>query len=125
VTTETWEIDGVRVLACAEAGPPLSTYADAVAIMNLSLETGARTVVIPIARLGDGFLTLETGLAGAFIQKFVTYERRLVFLGEIPADLAARESLRAYVRESNRGVHVWFLPDRDALEARLREEAQA
>jgi len=53
------------------------------------------------------------------LQKFVSYGYRVAIVGDIEAHLSASAALRDFVRESNAGRHVWFLPDDAALEARL------
>jgi len=75
--------------------------------------------VLPAATLPAGFFDLSTGIAGALIQRLVNCRLRIAILGDIAEHLAASESLRAFVDESNRGRQVWFLSDAAALEARL------
>src|SRR5579884_593334 len=59
------EVNGVSVVECPAAGPPLETEADAVALIQAAVERGARQVVIPATRLSDDFFRLKTGKAGA------------------------------------------------------------
>ena len=56
---------------------------------------------------------------GELLQKFVNYGRRVVILGDVSQAVAGSKALRDFVRESNRGASVWFVPDMAALEARL------
>ena len=63
---------------------------------------------------------LRTGIAGAFIQKFRNYQpspcnRWRYFRATWPSSKA----LHDFVYESNRGSDVLFVPDLDALAARL------
>jgi len=109
---------GHPVLECPAEGPPIR-YAEAVDLIGEALGAGADWVAIPAARLGDDFFRLRTGVAGEVVQKFVTYGRRLAIVGDISAYLAASEALRDFVRESNRGPHVWFVADQDELARRL------
>lgn len=83
------------------------------------MSLGAELVVVPTARLSADFLRLSTGLAGEVLQKFVNYRLTPVILGDISVAVAASDPLRDFVRESNRGRSVLFVPDRDALEERL------
>jgi len=53
------------------------------------------------------------------MQKFVNYRLRLVIVGDIAAYTAGSTALRDLVTESNRGKQIWFVPDLDALAARL------
>lgn len=117
MTLET--VGGVAVHVCAADGPKLDGERAATDIIGDTFGSGARIVVIPVARLGDGFLTLSTRIAGDVIQKFVTYGLQVVFVGDISAAVAASNALRDFVRESNRGRHVWFVADRAELETKL------
>ncbi|WP_443089398.1 DUF4180 domain-containing protein [Yinghuangia sp. ASG 101] len=53
------------------------------------------------------------------MQKFAAYRIGLAVIGDITDHTAASTSLRDFVRESNQGRQLWFLPDTDALRARL------
>jgi hypothetical protein len=109
---------GVRVLVCDQAGPPVATVADALDLIGAAF-LGAEVVAVPASRLGDDFFALGTRFAGEIMQKFVNYRLRLAVVGDISRHLAASAALRALVHESNRAEHVWFVPDLDALDARL------
>lgn len=114
---------GQAVLVLDEEGPPIEGGRSAVDLVGKALSIGAGLVAIPTARLAPGFLTLRTRMAGEAIQKFVTYRIRVAIVGDIAGAVAASDALRDFVRESNRGRHVWFVPDLDALAARLAAEA--
>lgn len=75
---------------------------------------------IPVERLSEDFFRLETTVAGAVTQKFVTYGLQVALVGDISQHLARSSALASYVHESNRGKHVWFVKDRDELVERLR-----
>ena len=53
------------------------------------------------------------------IQKFVNYGVAVAFVGDVSEAIAASTALRDFVRESNRGRHVWFVTDMVELEVRL------
>lgn len=113
---------GVPVLVCDPDGPPVATVQDALDLVGAAF-LGAEAVAVPASRLGDEFFSLGSRLAGEVMQKFVNYRLRLVVLGDISRHLATSSALRALVHESNRADHVWFLPDIEALDARLRATA--
>ncbi|MFI6230355.1 DUF4180 domain-containing protein [Micromonospora echinospora] len=113
---------GVRVLVCDPDGPPVATVQDALDLVGAAF-LGAQAVAVPASRLDDEFFSLGSRFAGEVMQKFVNYRLRLVVLGDISRHLAASSALRALVHESNRADHVWFLPDLEALDARLRATA--
>ncbi|MGW3467825.1 DUF4180 domain-containing protein [Saccharopolyspora sp. NPDC000995] len=113
---------GVQVLVCDPAGPPVTTTQDALDLIGASY-AGAEVVAVPASRLDERFFTLGTRFAGEVMQKFVNYRVRLIVVGDISRHLAASSALRALVHESNKSGHVWFVPDLDALDARLRDAA--
>jgi hypothetical protein len=110
-------------MECAAEGEPLRNDRDAVNVISAALEQGARCVAIPVERLGDQFFDLRTRIAGEFIQKFVTYKIPLAIVGDISRYVAASRALHDFVYESNRGDYVWFLPNRDKLDERLRSNS--
>ncbi|MEO3775475.1 DUF4180 domain-containing protein [Micromonospora sp. B11E3] len=113
---------GARVLECDPDGPPVATVQDALDLIGAAF-LGAEVVAVPAGRLDDHFFELGTRFAGEVMQKFVNYRLRLAIIGDISRHLAVSPALRALVHESNRADHVWFLPDLDALDARLRAVA--
>ncbi|MEU5959637.1 DUF4180 domain-containing protein [Micromonospora parva] len=116
---EIQERAGVPVLVCDPDGPPLATEQDALDLIGAAF-LGAQVVAVPANRLDDRFFSLGTRFAGDVMQKFVNYRLRLAVVGDISAQLAESSALRALVHESNQGGQIWFLPDLDALDARLR-----
>jgi hypothetical protein len=113
-------LSGHVVLVCDPDGPRLATETDALDLIG-STWGGAEVewLALPVARLSESFLSLRTGLAGAVIQKFVNYRLKLALVGDIGAAVEGSQALADFVRESNDGAHVWFVPDLAALEARL------
>jgi hypothetical protein len=110
---------GMPVHVCGTAGPRLDGERAATDIVGDMLGSGAQLAVVPVSRLGDGFLTLSTRIAGGVIQKFVNYGLRVAFVGDVSAAVAASDALRDFIRESNRGRHIWFVADLAELEAKL------
>jgi len=112
-------LGGRPIMLCAPAGARLDSEAAAVDLIGSLWGQEVDWLVLPTARLSEAFFDLRTGLAGAVIQKFVTYRLRLAIVGDISAELAASGALRDFVRESNGGDRVWFVPDLVTLETRL------
>ncbi|MGC9667843.1 DUF4180 domain-containing protein [Planosporangium sp. 12N6] len=110
---------GVMVLVCDPDGPPVATEQDALDLIGAAF-LGAVVVAVPASRLDERFFSLGTRFAGEVMQKFVNYRLRLAVVGDISRHLAASPALRALVHESNHADHVWFVPDLDALDDRLR-----
>jgi hypothetical protein len=113
------QIAGRRAYVCDADGPPIASERDAADLVGETLALDAILVVIPLARLAPGFLDLKTRLAGEVLQKFVNYRRQVVIVGDVAEAVAGSTPLRDFVRESNRGKTVWFVPDMAALEAKL------
>jgi hypothetical protein len=119
--TELLELGGRHVLRCEADGPPIDGDRGAVELIGEALASGATLLAVPAARLGPDFFRLRTGVAGTIAQKVVNYRLTLAVIGDIAAELAASTALRDWVRESNRGSDVWFLPRFEDLTARLGE----
>jgi hypothetical protein len=107
---------GLPVLTFAPAGEEIADPTD---LISAAYSVEARWVAVPVRRLPAGFLSLRTGVAGEFLQKFVNYRVGLAVVGDIAAPLATGTALADLVRESNRGPHCWFVTDLADLEARL------
>jgi len=105
----------------ATEGPRPQHCRDATAVIARALEQRIPWVVIPVARLGDDFFRLRTGVAGDFIQKFVNYRIHLAIVGDISRYVEASTALRDFVRETNRGDQVLFLATVEELGARLKQ----
>jgi uncharacterized protein DUF4180 len=108
-------IHEIPVLLADPDGPVMRTEADA---LDLVVATGhygadAEWLVLPKCRLPTEFFTLSTGFAGTVTQKFVTYGIGLAILGDISAHL--RGPVADWVRESNKGRHLWFVTDQAEL----------
>jgi hypothetical protein len=101
------------VLRLAPDGPVLRGEQDAVDVIGEAWSTAAGTVVVPVERLDEGFWTLSSRVAGAILGKFAGYRIRVVVVGDISDRLAASESLRAFVREANRGRDIAFVESFD------------
>jgi hypothetical protein len=110
--------------ACPAEGPKLGADRDAVNLIGDALGRGAGMIVIPAERLAPDFFRLRTGVAGAFLQKFVTYDRRVAIVGDISRHVEESSALGDFVRESNRGDHVWFVANIEELEVRVARSQQ-
>jgi hypothetical protein len=118
-----YELHGLRIFECAAEGTPLRSGRDATDLMSMAWEHRANLVVISAKRLGDDFFRLKTGIAGEIVQKFVNYHLRLAIVGDITRYLEESTALRDFVRESNRGNHIWFVTDLEELGRRLQSSA--
>jgi hypothetical protein len=115
------QLAGTSVLICAPDGTPLRDEHDATDLIGQGFQHGAAWVVVPAGRLTDDFFRLRTRVAGGIVQKFANYRLGLAIVGDISHHIDAGTALRDFVRESNRGTQLWFLPDIDALRTRLAQ----
>ncbi|ANK72899.1 DUF4180 domain-containing protein [Ensifer adhaerens] len=117
--TQLIEIGTARVLQCAVDGPLLAAPGDANDFLGDGWAHEADLLAVPVERLGPHFLDLSTRVAGEVFQKFVNYRMRLAIVGDISTRLEASKALTDFVRETNKGDSIWFVPDFETLRARL------
>jgi hypothetical protein len=125
MTANLIEANGYRMLALPVSGPMLSNVRDLTDLVGEALSQRATVVVVPVERLDPAFFQLRSGLAGEFVQKIVNYRLKLGVIGDVSDHSAASVAWRDFVREANRGRSVFFLPDLDALAARLSSLASS
>jgi hypothetical protein len=114
-------IQGVPVFMADAQDPPIRTEQDALDLIIAAghYGAGADWAAIPAGRFEAEFFELSTRIAGGIVQKFVSYQMGFAMIGDISRYTSGSESLAAFVRESNRGRHVWFVSDVDELAAQL------
>jgi hypothetical protein len=115
-------LHGIRVLVCADDGPPLAGEQDAVDLLGEAFSEQAELIAVPVSRLDQRFFSLRTRVAGAIVQKMVQYHRRLAVVGDISAHVTASSALRDFVIEADRGRDVLFVADLTALAKRLETQ---
>ena len=113
------ERGNLRIQYLDADGPLISTSADTSDLIGNAWYQNANVIAVPVERLDPAFFELRSGVAGEVAQKLVNYQLRLVVIGDISGYEAASAAFRDWVYESNRGTHVWFVPDVAALDARL------
>jgi hypothetical protein len=119
MTAKPHDIHGTKVLIYTADGAKLRSDQDTRDVIGEALSHDAQVIVLPVGRLDPDFFKLRTRVAGEMLQKFVNYRFRVAIVGDVTAQVAQSDALRDFVRESNQGDSVWFLPDIDALKARL------
>ncbi len=78
--------------------------------------SGSSAVIIYSDSFSHEFYDLRSGVAGEILQKFSNYRMKLAIVGDF-SHLTGK-SWRDFIRESNRGMAVSFLPTlEDALSA--------
>jgi Domain of unknown function (DUF4180) len=113
-------MSGVNVYVCAQEGTRFESERDVTDLIGKAYEDFCEFVVIPVERLTDEFFQLKTRIAGEIAQKFVNYRIHLVVLGDISDHIEESPALEAFVKESNRGDHVWFVQTLEELDDRLK-----
>ncbi len=97
-------------------GPLIRTEADAMDLIAASfVPDGPDTIVVPVERLDPDFFRLASGVAGEVVQKFITYRRRLIILGDVTEHAERSAPFRDWVREVNRGHDLRFVATEEEL----------
>lgn len=91
---------------------------DIVDIIGNVAVNGCSRVIIHRESFSGDFFDLRTGVAGAILQKFSNYRMRLAVVGDF-SDLRSK-SWKDFIRESNRGRLVSFLPGTEAAKQSLK-----
>ena len=112
-------IERRSVFICSAEGALLHGTQAAVDLIGQARSNGAEIVVVPVERIDPEFFQLRTGVAGEFLQKFMTYQVPIVILGDVSAFAAESKALRDFIRESNEGDAIWFLASMEDLKARI------
>jgi hypothetical protein len=119
MAASTYTLHGIQVFEVPADGPVIQIEREAADILGEALGRNAKLVILPAIRLSPAFFQLRSGLAGAIVQKFVTYRVKLAIVGAIPEDALQSTALQAFIKESNRGQSIWFLGHIDDLKAKI------
>ncbi len=87
-------------------GIAIHTAQDALDLMYNPAIEGAEKIILHKRNITPAFFDLSTGVAGDIVQKFVNYRMQLAIVGNF--DMASK-SLQDFIRESNKGRHVFFV----------------
>ena len=116
---ESTERDGVRIHVLEPTGFPVTSSVDTFDLIGNACYRDVHVLAVPVERLAPEFLDLSSGVAGEVLQKAVNYRLKVAVVGDVADRAAASAALADFIRESNRGELVWFLPDAAALDSRL------
>ena len=78
-------------------------------IATIYYEHGCAAAVMNKEAVAEDFFRLSTGLAGEAAQKFVNYHFRLALTGDF--SMYGSQPLQDFIRESNKGRHLYFCRD--------------
>lgn len=113
------EFEGRRLLVLEGEEPTLARVQDMLDLIAEALPRRVGMIVVPVVRLDPSFFRLRSGLAGEFVQKIVNYRLKLAVIGDVSKFIAGSAAFADFVRESNHGRDVLFLPDLNALADKL------
>lgn len=74
-------------------------------------------MILPAGSFCDDFYDLKTRLAGDILQKYTNYQVKLAIVGDFSK--YPGKSLKDFIRESNRGNQIFFLPDEESAAKKL------
>ena len=89
----------------------IKTPQDALDLMADASYYEARSLILREKHLSPEFFDLRTRVAGEILQKFSNYMVKMAIIGEF--EKYKSESLKAFMRESNQGKQIFFVPDRE------------
>jgi hypothetical protein len=124
MASATYTLHGIPVFEVPTDGSVIETERQATDVLGDARSHDAKLVILPASRLPLAFFQLRSGLAGAIVQKFVTYQMKLAIVGAIPAEALQSTALQAFIKESNRGQDVWFIDRVEDLQLQLATRQQ-
>ena len=107
MTFKIHEIENGAIAELIGESVQVNTIQDALDLIGNASYQEARNVVVFTHQLNPDFFELKTRLAGEILQKVVNYQMRMAIVG-VFTDVKS-ESLKAFITESNRGNHVFFV----------------
>ena len=90
-------------------------------MMTARYEGGAEKLAIDKNAVSEDFFILSTGMAGEILQKFTNYHVKAAFFGDFTQYTS--KPLQDFIRESNQGTSVFFVPTQEEAVRRLTEAA--
>lgn len=88
-------------------------------LMLVHYETECNQMMVDKKCVTEAFFSLRNGLAGEIAQKFINYQMRLCIIGDFSGCVS--KPLQDWMRECNRGKHLFFVPDAQAGVDKLEE----
>ena len=105
------EFNEIKVAVIDSPGLEIKNEQEALDLMANAGYQRATAIILPAENLSADFFDLKTGLAGDILQKFSNYRMKLAIIGSFEGYKS--RSLAAFIRESNRGNLIFFVPDMD------------
>ncbi len=111
------EHHGEKVAEIRSRGIVIESEQDMLDALSSAYGGGADGVILHESQLHPDFFSLKTRFAGEILQKAVTYRMRIAIIGDW--NRIESGSLRAFIRESNRGNQIFFVADLHEAKSRL------
>jgi len=115
IRTQLHQTASRKIVEFLSDGIILKSGGDMLELLIKARANDVSNVALHEANICPEFFDLKTGIAGDVLQKLVNYRGRLAIVGDISRYLERSESLRALVRECNRGRDVTFVADLKTL----------
>jgi hypothetical protein len=104
-------IENIPVAELTDTDIKISEVQDVLDLMGDCGSHNCNMIIIRDVSLHKDFFRLHTRLAGEILQKFSTYDFRLVIVGDFSKYKS--KNLHDFIRESNRGKNVFFVSNMD------------
>jgi Domain of unknown function (DUF4180) len=111
------QLDGVRIVVCADS---IDRVDDVLDVIASCVEHRSGRLLLESRQLPPTFFDLRTGFAGEFVQKLVNYQIR--FAGVFPSEEGYTDRFREFLREASRGRSFRAFANRADAEAWLAGE---
>lgn len=110
---ELHEREGTCVAIVRSDGVVIGNVQDALDLMaTVRHNHECDKMMLFMQNINPDFFELRTGLAGEVLQKYTNYGVQLAIVGDFSK--FESKALRDFIRESNRGEQVFFLPNEQA-----------
>ncbi|MBI5949700.1 MAG: DUF4180 domain-containing protein [Chloroflexi bacterium] len=113
------DLAGQRCLFVAAEEPCLGTVRQVTDLIGDAMGEDAFVIAVQASALDPSFFDLRSGFAGEVLQKAVNYGRKFAVVGDVSTYTAASRAFHDLVVESAYSRGYFFVPDLDALAARL------
>jgi hypothetical protein len=113
------DLSGLQIAEVTDADYRISNVQEAVDLLGDLYFNNCCRVILHECNFHPDFFKLHTGLAGDVLQKFSNYKCRISIVGNFSKYTS--KSLQDFIRESNKGNRVFFVPDIDEALMRLKE----
>ncbi len=100
MTYQIIENNNQKYILLDPSGKPIQTEQDAMDLLAICFENSISLLLIHGERLSDDFLRLQTGIAGAILQKFILYR---IKVAAIIDENRTKGKFKEFLTESNKG----------------------